>query len=90
MDQLEKVLQEIEQRRRFVVTSHARPDGDAIGSALALAQILLFVADGEVSGPAYAYVSAGTRRGHAPRPAAATTSSAAPLRRPFADISKSS
>lgn len=40
MDQLEKVLQEIGQRRRFVVTSHARPDGDAIGSALALAQIL--------------------------------------------------
>src|SRR5215813_14091788 len=40
MDQLEKVLQEIEQRRRFLVTSHARPDGDAIGSTLALAQIL--------------------------------------------------
>jgi phosphoesterase RecJ-like protein len=40
MDQLEKVLQEIEQRGRFLVTSHARPDGDAIGSALALAQIL--------------------------------------------------
>jgi len=40
MHQLEKVLQEIEQRRRFLVTSHARPDGDAIGSALALAQIL--------------------------------------------------
>ena len=40
MDQLEKVLREIEQRRRFLVTSHARPDGDAIGSALALAQIL--------------------------------------------------
>jgi phosphoesterase RecJ-like protein len=27
-------------RRRFVVTSHARPDGDGIGSALALGQIL--------------------------------------------------
>jgi len=40
MDQLEKVLTEIEQRRRFLVTSHARPDGDAIGSALGLAQIL--------------------------------------------------
>src|ERR1051325_473193 len=40
MDQLEKVLQEIEQRRRFLITSHARPDGDAIGSALALAQML--------------------------------------------------
>jgi bifunctional oligoribonuclease and PAP phosphatase NrnA len=40
MDQLAKVLEEIEKRRRFLVTSHARPDGDAIGSALALAQIL--------------------------------------------------
>src|SRR5579871_3354508 len=40
MDQLAQVLQEIEKRRRFLVTSHARPDGDAIGSALALAQIL--------------------------------------------------
>jgi phosphoesterase RecJ-like protein len=40
MDQLERVLHEIEQRRHFLVTSHARPDGDAIGSALALAQIL--------------------------------------------------
>src|SRR5579859_836184 len=40
MDQLERVLHEVEQRGRFLVTSHARPDGDAIGSALALAQIL--------------------------------------------------
>jgi phosphoesterase RecJ-like protein len=40
MYQLAKVLQEIQQRRRFLVTSHARPDGDAIGSTLALAQIL--------------------------------------------------
>jgi len=40
MDQLERVLREIEQRRHFLVTSHARPDGDAIGSTLALAQIL--------------------------------------------------
>ena len=37
---LERVLQEIRSRRRFVVTSHARPDGDGIGSALACAQIL--------------------------------------------------
>jgi len=37
---LERVLQEIRVRRRFVVTSHARPDGDGIGSALALGQIL--------------------------------------------------
>jgi bifunctional oligoribonuclease and PAP phosphatase NrnA len=40
MDQLEQVLEEIGKRRRFLVTSHARPDGDAIGSTLALAQIL--------------------------------------------------
>ncbi|MGC2697087.1 MAG: bifunctional oligoribonuclease/PAP phosphatase NrnA [Candidatus Angelobacter sp.] len=40
MDQLEQVLQAIEKRRRFLVTSHARPDGDAIGSTLALAQVL--------------------------------------------------
>jgi len=40
MDDLARVLQEIEQRRHFLVTSHARPDGDAIGSTLALAQVL--------------------------------------------------
>ena len=40
MDEIARVLQEIHQRRRFIVTSHARPDGDAIGSTLALAQIL--------------------------------------------------
>jgi bifunctional oligoribonuclease and PAP phosphatase NrnA len=37
---LERVLQEIRGRRRFIVTSHARPDGDGIGSALACGQIL--------------------------------------------------
>lgn len=37
---LERVLQEIRSRRRLVVTSHARPDGDGIGSALAFGQIL--------------------------------------------------
>ena len=37
---LREVLQHIEQRNRFLLTSHARPDGDAIGSALACAQIL--------------------------------------------------
>jgi bifunctional oligoribonuclease and PAP phosphatase NrnA len=37
---LKEVLQQIEQRDRFVLTSHARPDGDAIGSALACCQIL--------------------------------------------------
>ncbi|MGA9256350.1 MAG: bifunctional oligoribonuclease/PAP phosphatase NrnA, partial [Candidatus Sulfotelmatobacter sp.] len=37
---LRDVLQQIEQRDRFVLTSHARPDGDAIGSALACCQVL--------------------------------------------------
>jgi phosphoesterase RecJ-like protein len=37
---LEDVLRHIEQRERFVLTSHARPDGDAIGSALACCQVL--------------------------------------------------
>jgi len=37
---LRDVLKHIEQRDRFVLTSHARPDGDAIGSALACCQIL--------------------------------------------------
>jgi bifunctional oligoribonuclease and PAP phosphatase NrnA len=39
-DMLEDVLRQIEQRERFVLTSHARPDGDAVGSALACAQVL--------------------------------------------------
>jgi phosphoesterase RecJ-like protein len=34
------VLSEIARRDRFLLTSHARPDGDAIGSALACCQIL--------------------------------------------------
>jgi len=37
---LKQVLQSIAARERFVLTSHARPDGDAVGSALACAQIL--------------------------------------------------
>jgi phosphoesterase RecJ-like protein len=37
---LRDVLRQIEQRDRFVLTSHARPDGDAIGSALACCQVL--------------------------------------------------
>jgi bifunctional oligoribonuclease and PAP phosphatase NrnA len=41
MDQLQQVVQEIQKRKSFVVTSHSRPDGDAIGSSLAMAQILL-------------------------------------------------
>jgi len=37
---LDDVLRQIEQRERFVLTSHARPDGDAVGSALACSQVL--------------------------------------------------
>jgi phosphoesterase RecJ-like protein len=37
---LNEVLKQIEQRERFVLTSHARPDGDAIGSTLACGEIL--------------------------------------------------
>jgi len=37
---LQDVLHQIEQRDRFVLTSHARPDGDAVGSALACCQLL--------------------------------------------------
>jgi phosphoesterase RecJ-like protein len=37
---LSEVLKQIEQRDRFVLTSHARPDGDAVGSALACGEIL--------------------------------------------------
>jgi phosphoesterase RecJ-like protein len=37
---LDRVLKEIEQRDCFVLTSHARPDGDAIGSVLACGEIL--------------------------------------------------
>ena len=37
---IEDVLKAIEQHRHFVLTSHARPDGDAVGSVLACAQIV--------------------------------------------------
>jgi bifunctional oligoribonuclease and PAP phosphatase NrnA len=37
---LDEVLNQIERRQKFILTSHARPDGDAVGSALACAQIL--------------------------------------------------
>lgn len=37
---LDKVLKEIERRERFVLTSHARPDGDAVSSTLACGEIL--------------------------------------------------
>lgn len=37
---LDEVLNQIGRRRTFILTSHARPDGDAVGSALACCQIL--------------------------------------------------
>jgi bifunctional oligoribonuclease and PAP phosphatase NrnA len=37
---MDQVLKQIEQRDGFLLTSHARPDGDAIGSLLALYQVL--------------------------------------------------
>src|SRR5581483_12246292 len=37
---LDQVLTEIERRERFVLTSHARADGDAVGSTLACREIL--------------------------------------------------
>jgi len=37
---LDEVLKQIEQRKSFLLTSHARPDGDAVGSALACCQVL--------------------------------------------------
>jgi bifunctional oligoribonuclease and PAP phosphatase NrnA len=40
MTMLQEILHEIERRDRFVLTSHARPDGDAVGSAIACCQML--------------------------------------------------
>src|SRR5215469_1828028 len=40
MEHLQQVLDHIRQRKDFLLTSHARPDGDAIGSLLALSAIL--------------------------------------------------
>ncbi|MDA2934771.1 bifunctional oligoribonuclease/PAP phosphatase NrnA [Acidobacteria bacterium AH-259-D05] len=37
---MEEIVRFIREHERFVVTSHARPDGDSIGSALALALVL--------------------------------------------------
>jgi len=39
-EMLGQVLEEINRRERFLLTSHARPDGDAIGSVLAFLQVL--------------------------------------------------
>ena len=38
--ELQQIVDAIRERRRFVVCSHARPDGDSIGSALAMAYAL--------------------------------------------------
>ena len=35
-----EIAEELRRRQRFVITSHARPDGDAIGSSLAMAYAL--------------------------------------------------
>ena len=40
MKALDEIIQFIKAHERFVITSHARPDGDAIGSELGLALIL--------------------------------------------------
>jgi phosphoesterase RecJ-like protein len=37
---LQSIVDEIRKRRRFVITSHARPDGDALGSSMAMAYAL--------------------------------------------------
>ena len=37
---LNEVLKQIEQRERFLLTSHARPDGDAVSSTLACGEVL--------------------------------------------------
>ena len=37
---LAQIVHELRRRQRFVVTSHARPDGDAIGSSMAMAYAL--------------------------------------------------
>jgi len=40
---LQQIVTGIHRRQRFVVTSHARPDGDAIGSSLAMAYALRYL-----------------------------------------------
>jgi len=37
---IHKILDTFRAHKRFVVTAHSRPDGDAVGSSLALAEIL--------------------------------------------------
>ena len=38
--ELQPIVEAIRARRRFVISSHARPDGDSIGSSLAMAYAL--------------------------------------------------
>jgi phosphoesterase RecJ-like protein len=38
--EVQQIVDAIQQRRRFVVTSHSRPDGDSIGSEMAMAYAL--------------------------------------------------
>lgn len=40
MEILAQVLQSIAEHSKFLLTSHARPDGDAVGSVLALGQVM--------------------------------------------------
>ena len=44
----EALLKRIRDDNRFVLTSHANPDGDAIGSAVGLARILRSLGKGAV------------------------------------------
>ena len=40
---LQKIIEQIKGNKRFLVTSHVRPDGDALGSELALYHLLRFL-----------------------------------------------
>ena len=40
MDTLRRISEELTRRSRFIITSHARPDGDSIGSQVAIAAAL--------------------------------------------------
>jgi phosphoesterase RecJ-like protein len=42
-DTLSRIVDEIQRRHRFVLSSHVRPDGDAIGSQLAMAYALRYL-----------------------------------------------
>ena len=38
--EIQKIVDAVRARRRFVISSHARPDGDSLGSQLAMAYAL--------------------------------------------------